>query len=427
MRTNLLAALTALALLGAAAQEAVEPGDEVVLASPSDALKIGKRVVATGAVHRVYTVGRVNGEWLWLEAADVAGWIKADRVLPFDLALKRATGRVESGEEPVEALNERGLLWADRGRSDLAEADFSTAIEQAPGWYLLYLNRALARRAAGRYEEALEDLSRAGSLHVLDPLISYNRGLVQLDLGRPEAAYEAFSVALLPNLAPNHAGARFNRAALGLVLGREGAADDAEIYLAIAGWNESLSPYAAIIAAIDHRRAGRMARADGLLAAAAAKIADDPWPGPILAFLRGEKTAAEAMSLAVTSAERAEAAAYLGAELARRGEVQEARRLLDDAAPSVDPGSVPTYLAKAVRATRRGRDRRRRRPAVMQGLCPPDARGWRRSGDSPYYRPRRNQGGAGRGRRSASAGGIDPRSGDGQSGLAGQEATGAGP
>lgn len=350
MPSNVLAPLAALALLGAVAQEAFEPGDEVVLAAPSEALKIGKRVVSTGAVHRVYKVGRVNGDWLWLEAEDVAGWIKVERVLPFDLALKRATSRVESGEKPVEALNERGLLWTDRGRSDLAEADFSAAIEQAPGYFLLYMNRALARRAAGRYEEALEDLSRAGSLHVLDPLISYNRGLVLLDLGRPESAYEAFSVALLPNLAPNHAGARFNRAALGLILGRDGAADDAEIYLAIAGWNEALSPYAAIIAAIDHRRAGRMARSDGLLAAAAEKIDDDRWPGPILQFLRGEKTAAEALSLAVTAAERAEAAAYMGAELTRRGEDEEARRLLDEAAPSVDPGSVPTYLAKAVRA-----------------------------------------------------------------------------
>jgi hypothetical protein len=96
--------------------QGIEPGDRVVLASIDDVLKIEARIVASGAVHRVYTVGKVNGPWLWLEAEDLAGWIKGDRVLPFDQALERASDRIASGNASANDYLTRGLLRADRGR-----------------------------------------------------------------------------------------------------------------------------------------------------------------------------------------------------------------------------------------------------------------------------------------------------------------------
>ena len=84
-RAALMLAMTIALAAGRAGAQGIEPGDEVVLASPGEVLKVEDRVVADGKVHRVFTVGQANGEWLWLEAEDVAGWVKADRVVPFDL------------------------------------------------------------------------------------------------------------------------------------------------------------------------------------------------------------------------------------------------------------------------------------------------------------------------------------------------------
>jgi Tfp pilus assembly protein PilF len=325
--------------------QGIEPGDRVVLASIDDVLKIEARIVASGAVHRVYTVGKVNGPWLWLEAEDLAGWIKGDRVLPFDQALERASDRIASGNASANDYLTRGLLWADRGRPDLAEADFDEAIRLEPEWRTPWLDRGNLRRAAGRPDEALDDLNRAVQLAPLDPLPYYNRGLVWLDLNEPRRAYDEFGLAL--RVDPNHAAARFNRAALGVGLGLEGGAADAEAYLVLVGWYEALSPYAALLASLEHRREGRSAQADGLLAAAAEDRDLSAWPGPILDHLLGNLPLEDLLAAAETPDQQAEARAYAGVALQVDGQDDEALPLLRWVVESADPARIPHLLARS--------------------------------------------------------------------------------
>ncbi|RUL88556.1 tetratricopeptide repeat protein [Tautonia sociabilis] len=330
---------------GAAPRQAVGQGDRVVLASTEDTLKIQRRVVATGEIHRVYTVGQVNGEWLWLEAADVAGWAKADRVLPFDQALRQATARIEgTGAPEARDYNARGLLYEDLGRVDLAEADFAEAIRLEPEWSLPYLNRGTLRRRAGRPDEAIADFSQAAKLAPLDPLPYFDRGLALLDQGDPAAAHDSFTLALRAD--PNHPGSRFNRAATGLALGIDGASADAEAYLALVGWYEALSPYAAILAALEHRRAGRDAQAAGLLDAAAEQLDPGAWPCPILEHLRGRLDLAGLLDAAETADQQAEARAYAGLALVIAGDAGAARPLLEWVVARAEPTQVPHLLAR---------------------------------------------------------------------------------
>ena len=310
----------------AAIVQAVEPGDVVVLGSPEAVLRVKDRTVASGEVHRVFTVGKRSGKWLWLEAEDVAGWIDAAEVLPLDLALKEADRRVESGGATAEALHDRGLLWLDRGRTDLAIADFDEAIRMEPGWPLPVLNRGMARRAAGRIDQALADFERASGLDPLDPVAYFDRGLALLDLGALSRAHDAFGLAL--RVDPNHVGARFNRATTGLALGFDGASADAEAYLVLAGWYERRSPYAALIAAIEHHREGRASQANGLLEEAEARIDLQEWPAPILQFFRGRSELDDLLDAADTPSHEAEAHAYAGLWLLAGGEADRARPLL---------------------------------------------------------------------------------------------------
>jgi tetratricopeptide (TPR) repeat protein len=329
--------------------QAIGPGDLVVLASTDDALKIGSRVVATGAIHRVYTVDRVNGPWLFLEAEDVAGWAKADQVIPFDRALARATEAIESGSPTAADYNARGLLWADRGRPDLAEADYAEAIRLDPEWYLPLLNRGNLRLQAARLDEARADLSRAAEFAPLDPLPYFNRGLVLLELGNPSEAYDSFGLAL--RVDPNHANARFNRAATALALGIDGAAADAEAYLALVGWYESRSPYAAILAALEHRREGRPEQAAGLLDAAAEKRSPEAWPYPILEHLRGDLGLQALLDRAVTPDQQAEARSYAGLSLIASGDTEAALPLLDWVVERAEPSRIPHLLARSALAS----------------------------------------------------------------------------
>ena len=331
------------------ARQAVGPGDRVVLDSTDAELRIERRVVADGKIHRVYTVLQANGPWLFLEAEDVAGWTRADRVIPFDRALEAATARVESGDAAAEDYNARGLLWADRGRPDLAEADFTEALRLDPEWYLPLLNRGEARLTAGRLDEAKSDLSRAAELAPLDPLPYYNRGLVLLEQQLPREAYDSFGLAL--RVDPNHASSRFNRAAIALALGIDGAAADAEAYLALVGWYEALSPYAAILAALEHRREGRTEQADGLISAASEHLDPGSWPSPILSYLSGGLGLDALLSAATTPDQQAEARSYAGLALTQADDPDAARPLLEWVVERSEPTRIPHLLARSALAS----------------------------------------------------------------------------
>ncbi len=329
----------------AALGQQTEVGDRVVLASPEVTLKIGKRVVADGLIHRVFTVGKIQGSWLWLESPDVSGWVKAASILPFDQALEQATENVQRESDSALARVALGLLWVDRGRADLAIEEYTKAIEIEPDWYVPRMNRGLAYQSAGRFDDALNDLNDAVERYRLDPLVYFNRGLVQLGRNDFRSACNDFELAL--EVDPEHTPSRFNRAALALALNRSGAAEDAEIYLAIAGWYESLSPYAALIASLDHQRNDQTDRATGLLEAAAAHLKDDQWPKPVFDYFQAKIDWEELLAQVETVDQEAEARAYAGRLLLQQGKADEAKPLFEWVLDRGDPTQIPNLLARS--------------------------------------------------------------------------------
>jgi len=333
---------------GAAIQEpraAIEPGDEVVLADPTTTLRIGSAPVTNGWVHRVYTVGRIQDGWVWLEAPDASGWTRLHDVVPYEIALREARRRIEEGDDSHIAYFKRGQLWADRGRSDLAIEDFTEAIRRNPAYAPVYLNRGLVYRQRGELDKALEDLDRATGLYPIDPLTWFNRGLIRLDRGEVAEALKDFDRAL--RHAPYHTNSLFNRAVCKLALGRDGAAEDAEAYLFLAGWYEPRSPYAAILAALDHLASGNSNRAEGLINTALRREDEGQWPAPILEYLQGERELRALLFEEVTPSQKVEAYTYAGWKLWMDGRPELARKLFEWVVERSDSPQVPVLLARS--------------------------------------------------------------------------------
>lgn len=181
-------------------------------------------------------------------------------------------------DEIAAALLARGVLYAQAGRPDAAESDFTEALRHVPGHPHVLLERARVRRAAGRADDArrdLEEARRQGGPAAADAFA--NEAVRVLNLGRLAEAERLFEAAA--ELDPQNA-----RAWLGLGRARmerrrwEGAAeafaraaelrpDDAEIHyhhgnalFALSRLEEAFAAYDASLRRDDSRAAAWAAR-----------------------------------------------------------------------------------------------------------------------------------------------------------------------
>lgn len=346
-----IAAVLALAWIAQAGATQSPPanGENVVLRSASVQLKVGPRVVATGDVHRVFRVARRNGAWLWVEAPELAGWVKADDVLPFAVALQRLEARIAEGGGTAEDFNQRGLYQFELGRADLALQDFDQALRLDPEYATAYLNRGLAHRAIGETDRALADLDEAAKRARLDPIVYFNRAEIRIDRREYAAALSDLDLAhRVEDPARRNAPAWFNHIPLSLLVGLPAqAAADAQVYLRIAGWKESLSPYAALLGYTAARRADLPEIAAELLAKARAQCDPKSWPYPIFRHLAGEIDLDTLLSEADSESQKDEARLYAGAALEAAGEPSKAAELYRAVLRNADPNLVPHRLATA--------------------------------------------------------------------------------
>jgi tetratricopeptide (TPR) repeat protein len=151
-------------------------------------LKVGKQVVddegrGYALAHgydarwpRVYRVERTNGPWLWLadELSDVKGWMKADRVVPFEKAADFLDAEVKARPASAAARIDRAcFLGGAGGDFDRAISHFTAAIRNQPNCALAYYARGAALVVKGEGDRAMDDF---GSALRVDP--SYARALV---------------------------------------------------------------------------------------------------------------------------------------------------------------------------------------------------------------------------------------------------------
>ena len=116
-----------------------------------------------------------------------------------------------------------------------------------------------------------------------------------------------------------YAEALYNRALAYLYMGRVEAGTDARSYLQIKGWQDPQSPYIALIGSLGYRKGGQDAEAQRLLAEAAANCNPQAWPYAIIRYLRRELPSGALLAATANADQQTEARTYLGMDLARSG------------------------------------------------------------------------------------------------------------
>jgi tetratricopeptide (TPR) repeat protein len=131
-------------------------------------LRDGGRVIDEDSEFRVYTVGRVEGPWLLLEAGGVQGWVRSESVVSFAQAVEFYTQQVRAHPDDADAYAMRGLIRREEGRLDMAIADFTEAIQLDPQNAVTIANRGNAWMARGDHERAIADFTEAIRLDPTD-------------------------------------------------------------------------------------------------------------------------------------------------------------------------------------------------------------------------------------------------------------------
>lgn len=91
-------------------------------------------------------------------------------------------------QEVAELLRNRGLAWKERGRYEQALEDYSKALELHPRDALTYHNRGYVRMKMGRHLEAVEDYNKSIEYDPFNALTYLNRGYIwRLEGDHPRA------------------------------------------------------------------------------------------------------------------------------------------------------------------------------------------------------------------------------------------------
>ncbi|REJ43634.1 MAG: tetratricopeptide repeat protein [Microcystis flos-aquae DF17] len=139
----------------------------------------------------------------------------------YELALSDYSKAIDINPNLADAYNNRGNLYKDLQKYDLALSDYSKAIDINPNDALAYNNRGNLYYNQQKYELALSDYSKAIDINPNDALAYnnrgnllayYNRGLLYIDLQKYELALADWNKAI--DINPNLAEAYYNRGIL---------------------------------------------------------------------------------------------------------------------------------------------------------------------------------------------------------------------
>ena len=192
------------ARLGAYAErsfhEAAADLEQALRAEPdsSAALRAGCLVNRLEAEQHLRTAQNVIGECESIErdAAKAGAWLdraaawgyRAAKEEEFSKAELFFTEALKSDAGDPEVWERRAYVRLRRGALDEAEKDATRAIQMAPFFNRARLTRAVIRRARANYSEALKDLESVLSINAVDTDAWAERGRLELDWGRSQAA-----------------------------------------------------------------------------------------------------------------------------------------------------------------------------------------------------------------------------------------------
>ena len=171
-------------------------------------VKVENRVVDDGRWH-IYTVGRVNGDWLWVTWQSIEGWLPVSQVVPFDQAIDFYTQEIRANAGNSGAWMSRGLIWQSKNECDIAIADFNEAIRLNPGFSTAYESRGRAWQDKKEHHKAIADFNDAIRLNPTYAWDFIDRGNSWFDKKEYDKAIADYNEAIRLN--PKFAEAHNNR------------------------------------------------------------------------------------------------------------------------------------------------------------------------------------------------------------------------
>ena len=172
-------------------------GREILAKRPDVKLKVGQQPgVSVAELAQPMRVEREQDDWLWIDSAGHAGWLKKDDVVPLDEADAFFSDLLQKEPKNAWAYNLRGLVRERRGELAAAITDFTEALRYDPQLAVAYNNRGIARDRAGDPEQAVEDFGEAIKLDPSYAAAFNNRGLARAKLGELKQAIADFDQAI---------------------------------------------------------------------------------------------------------------------------------------------------------------------------------------------------------------------------------------
>lgn len=148
-------------------------GKRVVVIKDQAPLAASGKEIAKAAECMVFTVTKVDGDWLWI--ASEKAYLRRGDVVPFEEAIPHYTRLLETNKT---AWNywKRAQIWRLKGELDIALGDMNDAIRLNPNEPAWFNNRGLLFDGKKDYDKAIADYSEAIRLNSKNGTAWQNRG-----------------------------------------------------------------------------------------------------------------------------------------------------------------------------------------------------------------------------------------------------------
>jgi tetratricopeptide (TPR) repeat protein len=137
----------------------------------------------------------------------------------FEMKLTSLNNLIKLDETNADAFYNRGWLYVYKGDLQMAEKDYTKAIENKKRYVDAYYNRGLVYVKMKRYEQAIKDFSEVIKLKPNEVDAYCNRGNANFQLGKTDLALQDYIAAL--KIDPKDADLFYNRAVVYLAKGQK--------------------------------------------------------------------------------------------------------------------------------------------------------------------------------------------------------------
>ena len=133
-------------------------GKRVVVIKDQAPLAASGKEVAKADECSVFTVDKVDGEWLWIKSE--RAYLRRGDVVPFEDAIGHYTRLLETNKTANNYWN-RAQIWRLKGELDIALGDMNDAIRLNSSTAQWFHNRGLLWHDKQEYDKAIADYSEA--------------------------------------------------------------------------------------------------------------------------------------------------------------------------------------------------------------------------------------------------------------------------